>query len=125
MQKLFSRTMDLLANMLFFREVGHKVIASNVANIDTPGYKPSTLDFRENLDEIIKGSNTLSLAATHPMHMQPEGESPHFAVSVSGDKVDIDKEMADLAQNQIMYNTTVELLARKFRGLQTVLKETR
>ena len=125
MEGLFSKTVDLLANMLYFREDRHKVIASNVANIDTPGYKPSTVDFKENLDEIMGGKD-LELTLTHPMHINPaKGHGSNFTTSISGDKVDIDKEMADLAENQIMYNTTVEFLARKFRGLETVLKETK
>ncbi len=125
MEGLFSKTIDLLSRMLYFREARHKVIASNIANIDTPGYQPSRIDFKENLAEIV-GSPKLPLTLTHPMHINPlKGCQIDFKTSPSGDRVDIDKEMADLAENQIMYNTTVELLARKFRGLQTVLKETK
>jgi len=35
----------------------------------------------------------------------------------------MDHEMASLAENQLMYNLTIELLARKFRGLSNVLRE--
>jgi flagellar basal-body rod protein FlgB len=41
----------------------------------------------------------------------------------TGQGVDLDTEMAKLAENNLMYNLAVELLARKFKGLDTVLKE--
>lgn len=125
MDGLFSKTVDLLSNMLDYRAERHKVIASNIANLDTPGYKPSTIDFRENLDEIMNKREPLLLTRTNPRHFQAGGGGREFQISTSGDKVEIDKEMADLAENNITYNATVEMLARKFRGLNTVLKETK
>lgn len=126
MNGLFGNTIDLLSNMLDFRAERHKVISSNIANIDTPGYKPSSLDFKENLDGIMNEGKTLEIKTTHPRHMKAgSGKGSDFQVSQSGDKVDIDKEMADLAENNIMYNLDVEMLARKFRGINTVLKETK
>jgi len=43
----------------------------------------------------------------------------------AGEKVDLDKEMAKLAENNLMYNLTVEFLSRKFRSLNTVLRDTK
>jgi flagellar basal-body rod protein FlgB len=42
-----------------------------------------------------------------------------------GENVDLDSEMTKLAENNLMYNLTVELLARKFKSLNTVLTETK
>ena len=126
MSGLFGKTIDLLSNMLDFRAERHKVISSNVANLDTPGYKPSSLDFKGNLDAIMNKNASLEMTTTNPRHIKSAGEKGgNFQVSQSGEKVEIDKEMAELAENNIMYNLDVELLARKFRGLNTVLKETK
>jgi len=46
-------------------------------------------------------------------------------LTVREDKGSLDKEMATLSENHLMYNATIEMLARKFRGLNTVLKETK
>ncbi|RLC22514.1 MAG: hypothetical protein DRH21_08390 [Deltaproteobacteria bacterium] len=46
-----------------------------------------------------------------------------FEVINSGEKVNLDSEMAKLAENNLMHNLTVELLARKFRDLNTFLRE--
>ena len=48
-----------------------------------------------------------------------------FEMKTSEEKVKIDTEMANLAENHLMYNTTIDMLARKFRGINTVLKETK
>jgi len=126
MNGLFGKTIDLLSNMLDFRAERHKVISSNIANLDTPGYKPSSLDFKGNLDEIMNKNESLEITTTNPRHIKSGGEKGgDFQVSQSGEKVEIDKEMAELAENNIMYNLDVEMLARKFRGLNTVLKETK
>jgi len=94
--------------------------------LDTPGFKPSSLDFQENLDEIMNKSGSLKMTLTHPRHMDAgNGKGGDFLVSQSGDKVDIDKEMADLAENNIMYNLNSEMLSRKLKGLKTVLTETK
>lgn len=126
MDGLFSKTIDLLSGMLDFRAARHQVIVSNIANMETPGYKPSSLDFKGNLDEIMHQTEAVNLATTHPRHIQIEnGSGRDFKVSQSTEKVEIDKEMANLAENNILYNMDVELLARKLRGLNTVLKETK
>jgi flagellar basal-body rod protein FlgB len=46
-----------------------------------------------------------------------------FKLVNSGEKPDLDTEMTNLAENQLMYNLSVELLARKFRNVKEVLTE--
>ncbi|MBN1380283.1 MAG: flagellar basal body rod protein FlgB [Deltaproteobacteria bacterium] len=114
--------MKMLENMLDYRTKRHKIIASNITNIDTPGFQPSDISFK---DQYAKAGK-LSLKTTDSMHIPKKNTSRHpldYEISQSDEKVVIDKEMADLAENHLMYNTTVEMLARKFRGLKTVLKE--
>ena len=68
------------------------------------------------------------MSKTNDKHLPqaPErGKSEDFRVVSTGAKVSLDAEMANLAENHLMYNLTVDLLARKFRGINTVLKETK
>jgi flagellar basal-body rod protein FlgB len=46
-----------------------------------------------------------------------------FKLVKSDEKANLDTEMTNLAENQLMYNLSVELLARKFRGIKNVLTE--
>ena len=94
-----------------FQSERHKVIASNIANIDTPNYRPSDIVFEDALNSIINNKDGAS------------NDKADFQVIKVGERVDLDEEMAKLAENNLMYNLAVELLARKFKGLNTVLRE--
>jgi flagellar basal-body rod protein FlgB len=124
MDFLFDKNVDLLSGMLDYRSKRHQIVASNIANIDTPGFKPSDITFKK---ELLK-QNPVQLTTTNPAHIAPktnQSDKVAFEMKTSDEKVKIDTEMANLAENNIMYNMTVEMLARKFRSLNTVLKETK
>jgi flagellar basal-body rod protein FlgB len=120
MDILFDKAMNKLSGMLDFRAARHKTVLSNIANIDTEGFKPSDISFKQ----VMGNMNPIPLAKTDPRHMDSNkmGNLP-VEVVTSDEKVVIDKEMANLAENQLMYNMTVDMLSRKFKGLNTVLKE--
>ncbi len=125
MKALFGKTIDMLASVVDFRAARHKVIAANVANLDTPAYRPSDITFRNALQEAGAGGGVLPVARTDPRHLPVAQGAAQYEVRETGEKVSLDGEMVNLAENQLMYNLSIELLARKFRGLNTVLKETR
>ena len=122
MDALFGKTIDMLAVMLDFRSERHKIISSNIVNLDTPDYLPKELTFREALQGVADNGKGAHLAVTNERHLS-ERSAAEAEVVVSGDKVDIDDQMAKMAENQLMYNFSVDLMARKFRGLNAVLKE--
>ncbi len=122
MDILFNKTMNLLSGMLDYRSARHKVILSNVANIDTAGFKPSDISFKSTYEK----ANTLPISTTDPKHIGQQNASSgsvSYEIKTSEEAVKIDTEMANLAENHLMYNMTVEMLARKFKSINTVLKE--
>jgi flagellar basal-body rod protein FlgB len=128
MPPLFNKTFDILSNMLTYRSKRHQVILSNVTNIDTPGFKATDLTFRKDLREAMSGAGKVQLAKTQDRHLGPEkkdNDPGNYEVRESEEAVKMDTEMVNLSENHLMYNMTVEMLARKFRSLQTALKETR
>lgn len=126
MDALFGKTIEMLSAILDFRSERHKVIASNIANIDTPHYRPKDIVFKEELKAVIGDGTGITMARSKEKHL-PErsipGNKADYEVIDSGERVNLDSEMAKLAENNLMHNLTIELLARKFRGLNTVLKE--
>lgn len=126
MEALFGKTIQMLASVLDYRATRQKIITSNVANIDTPDYKPKDLKFPEHLKSAM-GTKLppVEPARTDPRHLPGGDAAPRYAVEETSEKTDIDKEMMNISENNLMYNLTVELLARKFRGIENVLKETR
>lgn len=125
MKALFGKTFDVLAGLLEYRAERHQLIASNIANIDSPDYRPADLKFDAALDQAGAGNRQVRLAKTDPMHfpIQDSVGQEDFEVVRSTQKTDVDTEMGRLAENHLMYNMTVEMLARKFRTISNLLKE--
>ena len=108
-----------------------EVIANNIANVNTPNFRKSNLEFEEMLAREIYGEESdgrLKLARTHDKHLpyvQPEFHAEPKIVQdsstvmrVDDNNVDIDIEMATLAKNQLYYNA----LVTEFSGHVTRLR---
>jgi len=124
MEKLFNQTINTLAGMVDVRARKHRVILSNVANIDTPGFTAAEVRF----DNELLAAKDVRMARTDAKHMtvKKDGQgSVSYDIRESPDQVKLDTEMANLSENQLLYNATVEILARKFRGIQAALRETK
>jgi len=125
---LFGDTFTVLENALDFSTVKNRAISSNIANIDTPNYKTKDVSFKNMLDN---ESRTFEANRTNSKHIpfNQTQQAPYqfvtnnnTAYSHNGNNVDVDKEMADLAKNQIYYNALVDRISGKFSSLQTVLR---
>lgn len=128
MDLLFNKTIKMLTGVLDFRSARHKAITSNIANIDTPGYRPKDIDFQREIRALISGEEKMVMARTNRKHLPGQampGNASDFEIIEYGEHVDLDSEMTKLAENNLMYNLAVDLLARKFKGLNTVLTETK
>jgi flagellar basal-body rod protein FlgB len=108
----------------------HKLIASNVANANTSGYQKKEIDFDKELKKAI-AKPKIAATVTDPRHI-PLGNTPggppkimqikQTENSTGVNSVDIDEEMADLAQNQIIFDYGAEMLSRKFKGLKAAIR---
>ncbi len=130
---LFDKTMGLLAEALDVRSERHRVIAANIANQDTPGYKSMEVNFKEALGS-ASGALTLAPQRTDPAHLSPAGNAAaptHATVSpgpshrLDGNTVKAEQEMAKLAENTLLYTATTQMITSKFRAIRTAIKEGR
>jgi flagellar basal-body rod protein FlgB len=123
---MLKRAMDL-------RTVRHEVIASNIANLDTPGYKAFDIMVEEELSKNQPPGQTLPLERTRNGHLpgfQPQMKGitpkpldpPPVSLRSDGNTVDLDKAMADLSENNFLYHVSAQIIARKFQGLLNVIK---
>lgn len=127
---LFGATIQTLENSLDYATAKNRMIANNIANVDTPNYKAKEIDFKSVLNDTI--SRTFETKRTNPKHIPfSSGETNHtYRATTSnntmynhnGNNVDIDKEMSELAVNQIYYQALVDRLSGKFNSLQTVIR---
>lgn len=105
------------------------VLASNIANADTPGYKARDIDFRAVLAKT--GGRQLALRTTDDAHLggAPSGLSGAKLLyripnqpSIDGNTVDTQVETAEFTRNSVHYQSTLTFLNGKFRGLKLALK---
>ena len=118
------KTMQALAASLKYRQLRQELIASNIANAETPGYKAKKIDFEEALARALDTDDQMSMKVTDGKHfnvgnggfknLQPEiVETDDGIVSQDGNTVDRDKELAEMAENKIVYDASVQLLNKK------------
>lgn len=105
----------------------HRAIAQNLANLDTPGFIRSDLDFEESLAVALERARqaphrAFDLFASLPLRPQQDRSSPARA---DGNNVDVDREMVLLSRNALRYNAVGEALAARIRLLRAAIQEGR
>lgn len=93
------------------------VLASNIANASTPGYKAKDIDFREALSAIetpqIAGADPIEAATKYRIPLQP---------SLDGNTVELATEQTAFAENAVAYQTTLAFLEGRISTLKRALK---
>jgi len=125
MNDLFSSVSPLHAALDYHLE-RHSVLSSNIAHVDTPGYKPTDLERIDepNFDAVFG----VALTKTSPGHMQgPEGagapvhgrafQDLSAGVGNDGNYVSLDREAAKVAANQLRYDTVSAIVSAELRQL--------
>jgi flagellar basal-body rod protein FlgB len=124
--------LDIHATALSLRARRAELLASNLANADTPAYKARDIDFKAVLDRQQHNQPAASLRVTNAAHLttaSPSGVTSadvQYRIpgqpSLDGNTVDPHLEKAAFAENAVQYQTTLLLLDRKIRGLMTALR---
>lgn len=105
-------------------------ISNNIANADTPGYKREDIDFKSALRKMAGPERGLLLSKTSNNHQAGRDISDsglsnfkgrNTSFRVDGSNVDIEREMAEMAKNNIYYDTLAQQLDASFNRLQGVL----
>ncbi len=133
---LFGSTINLLANTLDIRAEKHKHIASNIANIETPGYNAMDIDFASELKKVSgKVNGTEGMYVTDSMHITGSTARSGYTAKpierqsdypgLDDNSVGLENEMVKLSDNTMMYSLSVKLLQRKLAGLMNAIKEGR
>ncbi|MFZ1984853.1 MAG: flagellar basal body rod protein FlgB [Desulfatitalea sp.] len=136
-KSIFDRTIDCAEKALNLRARRHELILSNIANADTPNYKA----FDMLVDEALAKEATtnspnrpIQLRQTDPGHLPAGGPSEQSVrpqvlnlstqVTLRGDgnTVDMDREMSALAENQLHYKASTQILAKKFQRLRSIIQ---
>lgn len=132
--KIDGVTYTLLKKSLNASAERNRVIAHNIANINTKGYKASKVVFEDKLKSILENKE-VGLRTTHSKHindgntlstLNPEiKKNESTSMRIDGNNVDIDNEMANLAANTILYNALVSQANSKISMRRYVTSEGR
>jgi flagellar basal-body rod protein FlgB len=118
------KTLKALTTALNFREMRQELISSNVANANTPGFKAKKMDFEEALARALDVDGQMQMNVSDGRHhnvgnggfnnLEPEiYDDPNGVVSENGNTVDVEAEMARMAENKLMYDALVQLINKK------------
>lgn len=134
---IFDRTMQLLHRSLDLRSARQRVISSNLANEETPGYRASELNFMDQLQSAHQGRLPVALAVTQASHFGPRGpqgvqavtgrlsEVPAGDLPLDANSVNLELEMAKLSDNAMQYNAAASITAIRFRQLLSAIRDAR
>jgi len=131
---LFDSTSNLLIKTAQLHSQKAEVIASNIANLDTPGYKAKKFEFAKQLQAASAAAeNSLAMTATDVNHF---GHSSNINLiqgnvtsktnslgGLDGNSVNLDQEMADQAINNWAYTRAMQMLKSKMAILKNAIVE--
>ena len=133
--KLF-KPVDLLQKGLSAAWTRNAVIRNNIANVETPGFKASDVEFETLMAQAIDVSSFKG-TKTHPRHIDIGGaaslssvkpliaERRVLSMRMDENNVDIEDENVKLAQNSLYYNTLLEKMNSEIRRLRMAITEGR
>jgi flagellar basal-body rod protein FlgB len=130
---LQTNTVPLLEQVVNFSQARHNLLAGNIANLDTPGYKAADLDtdkFAEQLHSMLEsqkmGGSDASQSANGFAELRKPGqhglEWGNLVRHDEGD-VNLEQQIAQLSKNQMQHNLALTIMTSQFRLLQAAITE--
>ncbi|WP_423226976.1 flagellar basal body rod protein FlgB [Marinobacter halodurans] len=127
----FENALGIHEKALNVRVQRAEILANNLANADTPGFKARDIDFKAALGEAQGQSGELAMARTEPGHIDPDAAMSDRALlmyrnpyqpSLDGNTVDAQQEQARFMRNAMDYQASFQFLNSKFAGLTKAIK---
>lgn len=126
-----SPVLNILGAALHASNLRHNVISNNIANVNTPGFKKSEVEFENLLSQALYPSEKkLKLMRTQDKHLPMPAsdiltpmvrEINATTMRTDGNNVDVDSEMAALSKNNIYYEANVRQISDYFSGIKSVI----
>ena len=125
-----TQQLDVFSKALSLRTQRHQVLASNIANADTPNYKARDMDFSKAMESAVAGrTGGLGMARTSGQHLEASAGSAFAHLqyrgvtqsSVDGNTVDMDVERADISENAMQYEILTRLVTDRLQSVRSAL----
>jgi len=131
MKTQFDKQIQFHQTALNVQAYRQQLLASNIANADTPHYKAKDIDFRSALEGVLSGKeNGMALSRTQPQHIEGgtrsvlEGATKYrteLQSAVDGNTVNMDVERAAFAENSVHYEASITFINGMLRSMQTAI----
>ena len=121
----YINVLDKAADASWKRE---NLIANNIANVDTPGFKRQDIDFQSVLKSELNNYEFMNLdqkmksVRLDKLNASVYTDHENYSYRLDGNNVDIDTEQVELASEQIKYQALTQSITAEFQRLQAVLK---
>lgn len=133
---LETKLINLLRCAMDGSSLQNAVISNNIANVNTPGYKKLSVAFQDELAKHINQTdNKIALKSTNTKNFSGREDSVRQVIDSNkinntklrndGNNVDIDMELAALAENNLYFNSLAQLLSSQLSLLRTSVTEGR
>jgi len=108
--------------------LNQRLLANNIANADTPNFRPTELKFQETLLAHLQGSGIVSLRKTHPRHMEftsfrPQLISKSRIAKNDQNNVDLDEQLVKMAENASRFGMYTRLMSKRFSETVEMLRQ--
>ncbi len=111
---------DILGLTMQAAAVRDSVISNNVANVDTPGFKKTSVRFESYLAEAIKNSKKTGRVDTAKLAPTLHVDHSDYSYRLDGNNVDIENEMVLLYKNQVKYDVLANSVINNYKRINTV-----
>jgi len=129
------QSLSVFSQALNLRTQRHQVLASNIANADTPNYKVRDFSFETAMQNAMAERSDVGrvdMARTSAGHIERSGAGGSAAFkfgtetqsAVDGNTVDMDVERAQITENAMQYQILAQLISNKFQGIRSALAST-
>lgn len=117
---------------MLLRSKRAEILASNLANADTPNFKARDFNFKQTLKDSMQGQTSSQMKRTNPKHissnMQTSGINMELLYrapmqpSVDGNTVDAQTEKAEFTTNAVQYQASLQFLSGKIKSIMTAIR---
>lgn len=133
----FNNALGIHPDAMLLRAKRAEILANNLANSDTPGFKARDINFqamlaKESKKQAMTKSNSLEMSATNSAHISTSSAGSRFdselmyrnpsQPSIDGNTVDTQIEQTIFSRNAMDYNSSFEFLSKKFKGLKSAIR---
>lgn len=127
----FDSALGIHADAIRVRSQRAELLASNLANTDTPNYKARDIDFQSAMKMAASNQSSSGMTTTNSKHFQTsttQFDSPSVQYrtsmqdSLDGNTVDEQIEQAQFMQNSVQYQASLNFLGAKFKGLMSAIR---